>query len=78
MTPVTAAVLAFEGRRWNRSGSKEQAIRDVFGVSATRYYQLLNAVIDKPAALAHEPLVVRRLQRLRDARRRIRSAGRLA
>lgn len=67
MTPVTAAVLAFEGRRWNRSGSKEQAIRDVFGVSATRYYQALLQVADDPEALELAPALVNRLRRRRVA-----------
>lgn len=66
------AVLDFERRRWKHPGAKEQAIRDTFDVSATRYYQILNALLDDPAALAHAPALVGRLRRIRDARQRAR------
>jgi hypothetical protein len=56
---------------------QEQAIRDQFGMSATRYYQVLNALIDRPESLAFDPLLVKRLRRLRAARQRQRSARRL-
>ena len=72
-----ADVLAFERQWWKYSGAKEQAIRDRFDMSATRYYQVLNAVIDRPAALAADPLLVKRLRRLRANRQRVRSARRL-
>ena len=70
-------ILSFERRWWQYAGAKEQAIRDNFDMSATRYYQVLNALIDRPAALAHDPLLVKRLRRLRSARQRARSARRL-
>ena len=70
-------ILAFERQWWKFAGAKEQAVRDKFGMSATRYYQTLNALIDDPAALAHDPLLVKRLRRLREARQRSRSAKRL-
>ena len=60
-----AEILAFERQWWKFAGAKEQAIRDKFQMSATRYYQVLNALIDKPEALAHDPLLVKRLRRLR-------------
>jgi len=63
-------ILAFEGQWWRQAGAKEQAIRDTFGVSTTRYYQLLNALLDDPRALEHDPVVVQRLRRLRGSRRR--------
>jgi hypothetical protein len=63
-------ILAFERRWWRHAGAKEQAIRDTFGVSATRYYQLLNRLLDQPAALAHDPVLVSRLRRLRASRTR--------
>jgi hypothetical protein len=72
-----AELLAFERQWWKFAGAKEQAIRDKFGMSATRYYQILNALIDKPEALAQDPLLVRRLRRLRATRQRNRSAKRL-
>lgn len=62
------AMLAFERQWWRRAGSKEQAIRDQFGLSAIRYYQILNALLEDPAALAHDPILVRRLRRLRASR----------
>jgi hypothetical protein len=71
------AILAFERRWWRHAGAKEQAIRDDFGLSAARYYQLLGALIDLPAALAHDPMLVKRLQRMRDARLDARTARRL-
>ncbi len=71
------AILAFERQWWKLAGAKEQAIRLQFGLSATRYYQVLNALIDRPEALAHDPMVVKRLRRLRAARQRARSARRL-
>lgn len=70
-------VLAFERQWWKYAGAKEQAIRELFDMSATRYYQVLNALIDSPAALAHDPMLVKRLRRLRTTRQRARSARRL-
>ncbi|MEN0083252.1 MAG: DUF3263 domain-containing protein [Leifsonia sp.] len=63
-----AAILAFERQWWRHAGAKEQAIREEFGLSAARYYQLLGALIDSPAALRHDPMLVKRLLRLREAR----------
>jgi hypothetical protein len=63
-----AAILAFERQWWRHAGAKEQAIREEFGLSAARYYQLLGALIDRPAALRHDPMLVKRLLRLREAR----------
>jgi hypothetical protein len=63
-------ILAFERQWWRQPGAKEQAIRDTFGVSPTRYYQLLNQLLDKPAALAEDPVLVNRLRRLRYSVRR--------
>ena len=57
-------ILAFEGQWWKYAGAKEQAIRELFDMSATRYYQVLNALVDKPEALAADPLLVKRLRRL--------------
>ena len=66
-------MLAFERQWWRQAGAKETAIRDRFGVTPTRYYQVLNALVDRPDALASDPLLVRRLRRLRTARQRQRS-----
>jgi hypothetical protein len=62
-------ILAFERGWWRRPGAKEQAIRDTFGLPVTRYYQLLNQLLDEPAALVHDPVLVHRLRRLRSRRR---------
>ena len=70
-------ILEFERQWWKYAGAKEQAIRELFDMSATRYYQVLNALIDEPAALANDPMLVKRLRRLRAARQRARSARRL-
>lgn len=70
-------ILTFERQWWKYAGAKEQAIRELFEMSTTRYYQLLNALIDTPAALAADPMLVKRLRRLRASRQRQRSARRL-
>jgi hypothetical protein len=70
-------ILAFERQWWKYAGAKEQAIRELFDMSTTRYYQVLNALIDTPAALAADPMLVKRLRRLRATRQRQRSARRL-
>ena len=70
-------ILAFERQWWQYAGLKEQAIKEMFDLSPTRYYQVLNNVIDSPAALAEDPLLVRRLRRLRATRQKTRSARRL-
>ena len=72
LTEREQQILAFEGKWWKHAGAKEQAIRDAFELSSTRYYQLLNALLDNPAALAHNPVVVARLRRLRSTRARTR------
>ena len=70
-------ILEFERQWWKFAGAKEQAIREQFDMSATRYYQVLNALIDQPEALNFDPMLVKRLQRMRAARQRARSARRL-
>jgi len=72
-----AAMLAFERQWWKYAGAKEQAVREKFDMSSTRYYQVLNALIDRPESMAYDPLLVRRLRRLRATRQRQRSARRL-
>ncbi|WP_423716381.1 DUF3263 domain-containing protein [Arthrobacter glacialis] len=70
-------MLGLERQWWKYAGAKEQAIRDLFDLSATHYYQVLNALIDTEAALAHDPMLVKRLRRLRLSRQQARSARRL-
>jgi len=68
LEPLSLRLLAFEDAWSGRTGAKASAIRAEFGVAPARYYQLLSAILDSPAALRHDPLLVRRLQRMRDAR----------
>lgn len=75
LTDLEQRMLAFERRWWRRAGAKEQAIRDTFGLSATRYYQLLNRLLEEPEALAHDPVLVSRLRRLRASRAPARPLG---
>ena len=63
-------ILGFERQWWKYAGAKEQAIRELFDMSATRYYQVLNALIDDPAALVVDPMLVKRLRRMRASRQR--------
>lgn len=67
-------MLAFERQWWRAAGAKETAIRDRFELSPTRYYQVLNALVERPEALVADPLLVRRLRRVRAARQRTRSS----
>ncbi|ARX84426.1 hypothetical protein SMD44_03864 [Streptomyces alboflavus] len=63
------AVLALERRSWAGPGAKERAIREELGLAPVRYYQILNALLDDRRALAHDPVTVNRLRRVRQARR---------
>lgn len=69
------AILAFEGEWRRHVGAKEEAIRDELGLSPARYYQLLGRLIDTTEAQQHDPMLVKRLRRLRDAREHARSTG---
>jgi len=77
LTERELEILAFERQWWKYAGAKETAVRDLFDMSATRYYQVLNALIDRPEALVADPMLVKRLRRLRSSRQRTRSARRL-
>jgi len=70
-------ILEFERFWWKYAGAKERAIKESLEMSATRYYQLLNQIIDMPEAVAYDPILVKRLQRLRAFRQRERVARRL-
>ncbi|MFD8997840.1 DUF3263 domain-containing protein [Streptomyces abikoensis] len=69
MSERDLAVLALERRSWPGPGAKERVVRERLGITPARYYQLLNALLDDPRALAHDPVTVNRLRRLRDERR---------
>lgn len=73
LTDRDREILAFERQWWKYPGSKETAVRELFGLSPTRYYQVLNALIDHPAALAADPMLVKRLRRARAGRHRDRA-----
>jgi hypothetical protein len=76
LTDLDREILAFEEDWVTHAGAKESALRDRFDLTPAGYHQLLNRIIDNPAAEAHAPRLVRRLRRLRDARRhQRRSAG---
>jgi hypothetical protein len=77
LTDREREILAFERQWWKYAGAKEQAIRELFDMSPTRYYQLVNRLIDKGEALEQDPMLVKRLRRLRSGRQRARSAPRL-
>jgi len=70
-------ILDFERDWWKAAVPKERAVRARFGISAARYYQLLNRLIDRPEALEYDAMLVQRLRRLREVRRSKRFARRL-
>lgn len=70
-------ILSFERQWWKYAGAKEEAIKELFDMSATRYYQVLNALVDRQEALAADPMLVKRLRRLRASRQKARAARRL-
>ncbi len=74
LSELDIKMLDFERSWWKHAGVKEQAIRERFDMSATRYYQLLNELLEQPAAMAHDPILVKRLKRLRVYRQRQRVA----
>ncbi|MFC7341201.1 DUF3263 domain-containing protein [Saccharopolyspora griseoalba] len=77
LTDRERGILAFEAQWWKRSGKKDAAIRELFDMSASRYYQLLNTLLDSPAALRADPMLIKRLRKARAARQRARAAQRL-
>ena len=76
LTDRDRAILDFERSWWTETGPKDTAIRERFELSGTRYYQLLTELIDDQDALDYDPLVIRRLRRVRERRRRARVEGR--
>ncbi|MGW4483300.1 DUF3263 domain-containing protein [Amycolatopsis sp. NPDC004368] len=77
LTEREVEILAFERQWWRHAGAKENAIRERFSLSSTRYYQLLNTLLEKPEAMAADPMLVKRLRKTRAARQRKRGARRL-
>jgi hypothetical protein len=77
LTELESKILEFERTWWRHAGAKESSIKELFNLTPPAYYQLLNNLIDRPAALMAEPLLVKRLLRLRDQRTAARSSSRL-
>jgi len=76
LTDRDRAILDFERGWWLLPSPKGASIRERLSLSPTRYYQLLNLLLDDPAAATYDPLVVHRLRRARLRRRRARLEGR--
>ncbi len=74
LSDLESRILEFERSWWRYAGAKESAIKELFDMSATRYYQMLNDLIDRGDALLAAPMLVKRLRRLRQARMNARSA----
>ena len=77
LTELESKILEFERTWWRHAGAKESSIKELFNLTPPAYYQLLNNLIDRPAALMAEPLLVKRLLRLRDQRTAARSSSKL-
>ena len=77
LTELESKILEFERTWWRHAGVKESSIKELFNLTPPAYYQLLNNLIDRPAALMAEPLLVKRLIRLRDQRTAARSSSTL-
>jgi hypothetical protein len=77
LTARELEILAFERQWWKYAGAKEQAIRELFDMSPTRYYQLLNNLLEKQEAIEADPMLIKRLRRQRSVRLRSRAARRL-
>ena len=75
LTEREMAILDFERGWWTEDGVKDLMLRERFDCSADDYYSELNRLLDSAEALAYDPLVVRRLQRARERRRRMRLDG---
>jgi hypothetical protein len=74
LSDLETRILDFERNWWRYAGAKESAIKELFDLSAPRYYQLLNDLIDREDALLASPMLVKRLRRLRQARTSARAA----
>jgi hypothetical protein len=77
LSPRDEQLLAFERQWWRYPGAKESAIKEMFDLTPARYYQLLNDLLDRPSAMQFDPMLVKRLRRMRESRQKARSARRL-
>lgn len=78
LSELEVSVLEFERRWWKYGGAKDHAIRERFDMSATSYFQILNSLLDNPAALASDPMLVKRLRRIRTMRQSERAQARVS
>ena len=78
LSELEVSVLEFERRWWKYGGAKDHAIRERFDMSATSYFQILNSLLDNPAALASDPMLVKRLRRIRSTRQSERAQARVS
>jgi hypothetical protein len=77
LSELEIKLLEFESNWWRHAGSKESAIKELFNLTPPAYYQLLNNLIDRQEALMAQPILVKRLRRIRDARTTARSSSKL-
>jgi len=77
LSELETQILEFERTWWRHAGAKESSIKELFNLTPPAYYQMLNNLIDRPAALMAQPLLVKRLLRLRDQRTTTRSSTKL-
>ena len=77
LSELEIKMLEFERTWWRHAGAKESSIKELFNLTPPAYYQLLNNLIDREAAVMAEPILVNRLRRLRDARTQARSSSKL-
>ena len=69
LTERQKSIIEFERTAWQTGISKEKAIRQIFTISPSRYYQIRDELIDLPEAMKFDPMVIRRLQKQRNFRR---------
>ena len=77
LTKLEIEMLDFERTWWRYAGVKESSLKELFNLTPPAYYQLLNNLIDRNDALIAEPILVKRLRRLRDGRTAQRSSSKL-
>ena len=77
LSELETQILEFERTWWRHAGAKESSIKELFNLTPPAYYQMLNNLIDRNEALLAEPILVKRLRRIRDARTATRSSSKL-
>lgn len=78
LTELESEILRFEGQWHTYGGAKDHAIRERFDMSAAEYFQVLGRLLDSPAAYAEDPILIKRLRRIRDSRQNTRGHARIA